>query len=152
MIIFLDTSAWVKYFLNEEGSLRIQCFILENSPSEENIFTTSAVTYAEMIATLTRAYRGQRISEEDLEEMITTFHEQWEKVDVVEVNANLIEHSGQLARQHALRGCDAFQLASALDTQAKFFISGDNELNNAAKNSGLIVWNPVEEDFSRDNL
>ncbi|HEC85080.1 MAG TPA: PIN domain-containing protein [Thioploca sp.] len=106
MVIFLDTSAWVKYFLNEEGTLRIQHFILQYPPDEENIFATSAVTYAEMIATLTRAYRGQRISEEDFEAMITTFQEQWEKVDVVEVNTDLIERSGQLARKHALRGCE----------------------------------------------
>jgi predicted nucleic acid-binding protein len=133
--------------------LRIQGFILEYPPGEENLFAASAVTYAEMIATLTRAYHGQRISEEDLEHMITSFQEQWKKVDVAEVNADLIEHSGQLAKKQALRGCDAFELASALDdTQARVFISCDNELNNAARDSGLEVWNPVEEEFSSNNL
>ncbi|HAI68267.1 MAG TPA: VapC toxin family PIN domain ribonuclease [Gammaproteobacteria bacterium] len=144
--IYFDTSAWVKYFLNEEGTLRIQHFILQYPPSEDNRFATSAVTYAEMMATLTRAWHGQRISEEDFEAMVTTFEEQWKKVDVIEVNADLIEHSGQLARKYALRGCDAFQLASALNTQTTVFISCDHDLNNAAKNCGLDVWNPVDEE------
>jgi hypothetical protein len=147
MIIFFDTSAWVKYFLNEEGTLRVQNFIIEYPFSEDNIFATSAVTYAEMIATMTRAYQGRRINDEELETMITMFQEQWRKVDVVEVNRELIELAGQMARTHALRGCDAFQLASALDTQTTLLISSDNDLNDAARNNGLNVWNPIEKDF-----
>ncbi len=126
MIIFCDTSAWVKYFLNEEGTPHIQKFMIEESFSEDNVFATSAVTYAEMVATLPRAYRGQRINEEELEIMIKIFQEHWRKVDVVEVNSDLIELAGQMARTHILKGCDAFQLASALDTKYYQYISSYN--------------------------
>ncbi|MDM8564219.1 type II toxin-antitoxin system VapC family toxin [Candidatus Halobeggiatoa sp. HSG11] len=77
MIIFFDTSAWVKYFLNEEGTLHVQSFMTEHPFSEDNLFVTSAVTYVEMIATLTRACRGRRINEEELETIITVFQEHW---------------------------------------------------------------------------
>ncbi len=113
MIIFFDTSAWVKYFINEEGTLRVQSFMMEYPFSEEKIFATSAVTYAEMSATMTRAYQGRRINDEELETMITTFQEQWRKFDVVEVNRELIDIEGQMARTHVLRGCVANQRASA---------------------------------------
>jgi len=121
--------------------------MIEHPFSEDNIFATTKVTYAEMIATMTRAYQGRRINDEELETMITMFQEQWRKVDVVEVNRELIELAGQMARTHALRGCDAFQLASALDTQTTLLISSDNDLNDAARNNGLNVWNPIEKDF-----
>ena len=55
MIIFIDTSAWIKFFIEEEGTQEIQDFILRESGIETNQFSASAVTYAEMHATLKRA-------------------------------------------------------------------------------------------------
>ncbi len=147
MLVFFDTSAWIKYFLNENGTERIQRFIVEFSQYEENSVAASVITYAEMIATLRRACNGRRISEEEFENLLHEFKEQWEKTDIVGVSSELTEHSGELANDYALKGCDAFQLASALETQADIFISCDNDLNDAAESCGLPVWNPGEEDF-----
>jgi predicted nucleic acid-binding protein len=52
MMIFMDTSAWVKYFIEEDGTEEIQKFILNESDTKTNVFSASAVTYAEMLATL----------------------------------------------------------------------------------------------------
>jgi hypothetical protein len=46
-----------------------------------------------------------------------------------------------------LRGCDAFQLASALEVDADVFIGADDDLQNAAQDSGFITWNPVDGAF-----
>ena len=51
MIYFIDTSAWIKFFIIEDGTQEIQDLILIESQSESNIFAASAVTYAEMHAT-----------------------------------------------------------------------------------------------------
>ena len=40
------------------------------------------------------------------------------------------------------KGCDAFQLSSAIAINADILISLDNELTKAAEQSNLTVWDP----------
>ena len=111
MMIFIDTSAWVKYFIEEDGTEEIQKFILNESDAERNTFSASAVTYAEMLATLKRSLEGKRVTEDEYNQAVIAFKEQWENIDIPEVNDALIEKSGALAQKYSLKGCDAFQLA-----------------------------------------
>ena len=59
MIIFLDTSAWIKYFLAKAGTTAVQDFLLQQSQNPESVFTASVITYAEIHATFTRLERGR---------------------------------------------------------------------------------------------
>ncbi len=146
MRIFLDTSAWIKFFLDEAGSTRVRQFLAQQGWSmETNQIAVSPITYAEVLATLARAVRGQRISPEGFEGAHQVFEKQWASVKIVEVNAELIAQSGQLAKDYGLRGCDAFQLATALQVQTTLFIGADLELNDTARTCGLTVWNPSDE-------
>ena len=151
-MIFMDTSAWIKYFIKEHGTQEIKNFILDKSGSEANTFIASAVTYAEMLATFQRALKGNRITGDQYRQVIFHFKEQWDGVDIPEVDDLLIENSGLLALKYALKGCDAFQLATALSVSAKLFICSDNDLKDAASDSGFMVWNPVDGDFSEKIL
>jgi uncharacterized protein len=145
MTIFLDTSAWVKFFLQEEGTTKIQDFLLTEWLSGTHVFTASPITYAETLSTLKRAHRGQRLGDEEFARAVSLFEEQWANTQVVAVDMELITRSGQLAKEYGLRGCDAFQLATALQAQTNLFIGADLELNDTAKICGLTVWNPTEE-------
>lgn len=151
MMIFMDTSAWVKYFIDEDGTEEIQKFILNESDAETNVFSASAVTYAEMLATLRRSLEGKRVTEDEYNQAVIAFKEQWENIDIPEVNDALIEKSGALAQKYSLKGCDAFQLASALTIRADVFVNSDDDLRNAAKHSGLTVWDPVDGEFSESS-
>lgn len=151
MMIFMDTSAWVKYFIEEDGTEEIQKFILNESDAETNTFSASAVTYAEMLATLKRSLEGKRVTEDEYNQAVIAFKEQWENIDIPEVNDALIEKSGALAQKYSLKGCDAFQLASALTIRAEVFVNSDDDLRNAAKDSGLTVWDPVDGEFSESS-
>ncbi|MBC8186374.1 type II toxin-antitoxin system VapC family toxin [candidate division KSB1 bacterium] len=141
MIIFIDTSAWIKYFIEEDGTREIQEFMIVESSIETNQFSASAVTYAEVHATLKRALKGKRITQDQFDQAISVFRDQWENVDIPIVDNTLIVKSGKLANEYALKGCDAFQLASALIVHASIFINSDVELHEAAKKCGLQVWN-----------
>jgi hypothetical protein len=44
MIIFLDTSAWIKSYIEEEGSTLIRNFMADKSQNKKNKFVASAVT------------------------------------------------------------------------------------------------------------
>jgi hypothetical protein len=145
MTIFLDTSAWVKFFIDETGTARIRHSLATWQSSETHQLVASPITYAEMLSTLKRAHRGQRLGQEEFETAVTLFEEQWANTQVVTVNVELIAQSGQLAKEYGLRGCDAFQLATALQAQTHLFIGADLELNDTARTCGLKVWNPTEE-------
>ena len=144
MRIFLDTSAWIKYFIEEPGTIEIQKFLFKKSSSRKNSFAASAVTYAEFYATIKRALRGNRIRQMQYDRVKNEFEEQWVNIDVPIVNNELIEYSGRLAEKYALKGCDAFQLSSAIAIKADIFINCDRELELAAKNCNIKVWNPSE--------
>jgi predicted nucleic acid-binding protein len=121
----------------------LQVFLTQQSQKPENIFYASVVTYAEMHATFTRAWKGRRINEIELEQMRIAFDQQWLGIHLAEAGITTVLRAGVLAKSHALRGCDAFQLASALAVEAQLFISSDTELNEAAKQEGLPSWNPA---------
>jgi predicted nucleic acid-binding protein len=95
MIYFIDTSAWIKFFIKEDGTREIQDFILKESQSESNIFAASAVIHAEMHATFKRSLNGNRLTEKQYNDAVTVFSDQWENVDIPEVNNLLIEESGK---------------------------------------------------------
>ena len=61
------------------------------------------------------------------------------------VTISLIDRSGELGLNHKIKGCDAFQLASAIEVNTDLFISTDNDLNTAASENGLDIWNPMSE-------
>jgi predicted nucleic acid-binding protein len=148
MRVLIDTSAWIKYFIAETGTEHMQTFLTEQIT--DNGFYAAAVTYAEMHATFTRAWKGGRLTEDELAALRAAFDEQWKSINFIEADESIILLSGELAKIHALRGCDAFQLASALRIQARLFISSDDELNEAAKQCGLLVWNPVCGEYFAD--
>ena len=68
---------------------------------------------------------------------------------VIAVNSDLIDRAVDLARQRALRGYDALQLATALVVRSLVapevvtFVAADDELIAAAEMEGLPSINPV---------
>lgn len=70
---------------------------------------------------------------------------------VIEVTADLLTEAMLLATKHALRGYDAVQLVSTIETNNErisqglsplILVSSDEELNDAAQVEGLEVENP----------
>ena len=107
------------------------------------------ITLPETVAALTRRERGGHIAHAHTVTALKDFqHDFIHQYRVVDISASLIEHAARLARTHALRGCDAVQLAAALEVQAAIFgitlISADGDLNAAALAEGLTVDNPNE--------
>ncbi len=53
--------------------------------------------------------------------------------------------SSVLGLNHKIKGCDAFQLACAIESGTDLFVSTDNDLNTAASQNRLAVWNPMTD-------
>ncbi|MGB9825990.1 MAG: type II toxin-antitoxin system VapC family toxin [Desulfofundulus sp.] len=119
MICYLDTSALVKLYVQEQGSE-----IVHKLVDEASVVATSKVAYAEARAALARGLRDGYLEEKDHRQAVAALQNDWPKYLVIEVLDPLILLAGELAEKYHLRGFDAIHLASAvtLKTQVKEII------------------------------
>lgn len=139
MILYLDSSALVKCFVDEEGSQEILAAI-----AGANDCYTHLVAYAEVRAALARALRMGRATPEQLELHKTELAGMWQALGIVVPDEALIRHAGDLAERFGLRGYDsvhlsaAHALASRLDPAVEYrFAAFDKALLGAARALGL---------------
>ena len=140
MIVYLDTSAFVKLMLEEDGSAEVRAWFGEGWPA-----ISSVVTYPEACSALGRRSReGGR--QEQLNSWLAELETRWRRVLAIRVDAAL---AGRLAITHRLRGMDAVQLAAAIDTRDRLgnagadgelrFAAFDRELREAAEHEGFAT-------------
>lgn len=117
MRYFVDTSALVKYYIQETGTVWIRQLFEESLPGE--IFIAS-ITGVELLAAIGRRSRAKEISKKEYQYLVSRFEEDFEsRYTVIEVNRGVISKAMELTRQHPLRGYDAVQLAAALSLKSE---------------------------------
>jgi uncharacterized protein len=141
---FLDTSTVLKRYVQETGTAWVQALA---APSARHSLFVVRITLAESVAAITRRERGGSITPQDAATAVADFQLDFARqYCVVEVSAGLVAEAATLARQHALRGYDAVQLAAALEIHATdpslTLLSADVELNAAAIAEGVRVDDP----------
>lgn len=137
MILYLDTSALVKLYVEEEGSDAVR-----RMEEQAWVVATSRLAYAEARAALARARREGRITAQDHQRVVEDLDRDWESYFVLEVTEGLVRRAGDLAEGHALRAYDAVHLASALLLHDRVrldvtFLCFDERLEEAAQAAGL---------------
>lgn len=139
MILYLDTSALVKLYVDEPMSHELAIAV-----NEVEAVATSLLAYAETRAALARARREARLSARDYRHVVETFVEDWNRYVVLEVTDRLVKNAGELASHRALRGYDALHLASALSLNEQVasgvtFLAFDHDLMRAARREALHI-------------
>ena len=137
MNLYLDTSALAKRYVNEESSDEIVAWM-----GKADLLGTALVTRVELVATIIRAVRGNRLPAREASEALGEFRADWLDYQHVNIDDALIARADVLASTHILRGYDAVHLACALTwgelLGAPVIVSTfDRELRSAAKKSGL---------------
>ena len=141
MILYLDTSAFVKLVLDEEGDAETRQWFAESQQ-----VSSSVITLPEATAALCRHDRELGASQERLAGWLATFDTCWRR----SIHVPVFERSAaQLAMRHALRGMDAVQLASASGLRASVladapgadfhFLAYDRQLLAAAEREGFAT-------------
>lgn len=147
--LFLDSSALVKYFVQEPGSAAVEKLLV--STATDRVYV-AMVTGAEVVAALKRAERMAALTADQAEAAIQHFLEMWQaELIVVAVDETIVGRAMELARRRGLRGYDAIQLACAADLaksaaeagDAVTLWSSDSDLLAAAQVEGLAVVNPA---------
>ena len=138
MILYLDTSALVKLFVDETGSQR-----MKRAVSRAQLITTHAIAYVEACAAFARLAYGNR-DERLFSDLCRHLDVQWNAWEIMSANESLIRRAADFAGRYRLRGYDSVHLAaaeSAFDTfraQVPFcFGVFDHELRSAAAEAGI---------------
>lgn len=148
-IYFLDTSALVKRYVTEIGSVWVQNL---TDPLLGNALLIVRITWVEVLSALARRQREGSLTSTEVTDTIRLFRgELNSRYRVMEVDSIVLERAGELILQYPLRAYDAVQLASALRLQSLFsqmtniqlvFVSADDRLLHIAQSEGLVTENP----------
>jgi predicted nucleic acid-binding protein len=148
-LYFFDSSALVKRYVDEIGSLWVQGITASQTA---NIILVSRITQVEVLSALARLQRDGKIDRAAIVKTIHLFHDDWaSQYQIVELDQTITEQAGQLVQTYPLRAYDSIQLASALSLYPFFatidphiftFVAADDRLLTVAKTEGMPVENP----------
>ncbi|MFC6591992.1 type II toxin-antitoxin system VapC family toxin [Deinococcus lacus] len=132
-VLYLDSNAIAKIYLTDERDRDTVFNLLD----EYATAATCAITYAEVAGLLARALHAERLTEEDYAGAMTSFAQEWELLEVKEVNLQLSQIAAQVMKaQPHLRAMDALHLAAALIVRQSVplrFVTFDQRLEDAAR-------------------
>ena len=145
-VYFVDSSALVKRYRNEEGSQRV----IELIESADRLMI-ARLTPVEVSAALVRRGRATRIDTGTLQALLAIVdRELKDYFDIVQLDDAILTSATALTRKHALRAANAMQLACALAACGESqlpefaFIGSDRELNAAVAAEGILTIDPTD--------
>lgn len=146
---YLDASALVKRYLNEQGSDWLRAVI---ASSRSRLLFTSRMTIVEVISAFARRVRDGSLTLEEFASARDLFRSDClDGYQIMPPTIAVVDFASALLERHALRAYDVIHLATALRAQQFLadqnyppltFLSADNRLNEAAAAEGLAVDNP----------
>lgn len=139
MIVYLDTSAWVKLYVREGGSRDLHKLI-----GKAKALAASVVAYPEARAAFARLKAEGLTSDAKHQQRLAQLNVDWENMLRVELTPTIVRSAGDLAEVYGLRGFDSIHLASALWLKEKTktplqFAVFDQRLKAAAARAGVVV-------------
>jgi len=140
-VIYLDTSALIKRFVNEKGSLLVQSIV-----QGREAIATAKIAYAEIFAALARKLRENNLSKAHYAVACRQFESDWQAYLRAELEDAILLLARDLIQRHPLRGYDAVHLASALRLKIALgveitFAAADGRLLKAAEAENLKPLN-----------
>jgi predicted nucleic acid-binding protein len=145
-MIYLDTSAFVKEYHDEEGSEYVH-EIFRKAKEGEVILFISLWTISETINALDRHKRRKEIKDDEFGIVIGAIFsdildlKEHGTLEVIEMDAGLVKMSwGMIIKEH-LSAADALHLVTALKKNATVFLAADKKLVAVAEKKGLQAIN-----------
>lgn len=147
MILYLDTSALIKLYVDEEHSEAVR-----EAAAAADALSTHSIAYPETRSALARLRRENRLTDDGLKEAKASFSADWLNFARVQASESLLLRAGDLAELLCLRGCDSVHLAAAehvrIQTGAPVtFGCFDDRLSRAAALLGLgLLSHPLAQE------
>jgi uncharacterized protein len=139
VILYLDASALVKLYVEEEGAARAR-----DAARDAEIVATCEIAYVEVRAALARRYREGGLSRAGYRQTVRDLDADWPQFFLIAAGGPLVIEAGAIAERFALRAYDALHLASGLAVKGGsdedvVFACWDRHLAGAAAKAGLNV-------------
>jgi uncharacterized protein len=144
MKLFIDTSALVKFYHEEEGTASITAMILDCSGD----IHISELAKLEILSSFCRRFRSKEIEEDAYHEAVEAFREDLQRYKLVPLSFPVLKKAElillDLAPTTGLRTLDALHLATyVLDsTLDSLFVASDKTLLKAAEALGVNTYCP----------
>lgn len=140
MRVYFDSSALVKVWLDEQGSVQVDHLF-----TQAQVKATSLITFTECQRALSQAGLIGRITPEQVQQTVADFSLHWPEFARVRVTEALVRAAALQAVKHRLRTLDAVHLASALRVRDQLggerwvFAAFDGALRAAAGAEGFTL-------------
>ena len=137
-LLYLDTSAWLKLYVEEVGSEAVRAAV-----DQAEQVCTHLIAYAELRAALAKAERIGRLNAEQKAKVLPVIERDWQMLNVILPTEILVKRAGLMADRFGLRGYDSLHLAAAeaislqVMPQPLVFACFDRDLTESAANLGM---------------
>lgn len=132
MKTFFDPSAYVKRFIEEDGS-----DIVEEVCMQTTSLGLSIICLPEIISALNKQVREKNITLRDYRVIKKRLLEEIQDAVIINITPKVIFKSLELLEHHVLRAMDSLHLACAIEWNSDLFVSSDQRQINAARKSSL---------------
>lgn len=134
MKLFLDTSAFAKRYVAEQGSDKVLAMCQE----ADRLFV-SVICFPELTSTLCRLVREKKLARAAYRQLKDDAVADLADVDICQITPEVLAAVVSLLEAHPLRAMDALHVACALACQPDAFVSADRQQLAAARKAGLRI-------------
>ena len=134
MKVFLDTSAFAKRYVAEQGSDEVLAMC-----QQADSLVVSVICLPELASTLSRLVREKKLSKADYLKLKRNAMADMADIDVCQLTPEVLASVVSLLELHPLRAMNALHVACALACKADVFVSADHRQLSAARKAGLKI-------------
>lgn len=132
MKLFLDTSAFAKRYIAEQGSDKVLALC-----QDADSLVVSVICLPEFISTLSRLVRERKLGKAEYRKLKGDALADLADVDICQITSEVLASVVSLLESHPLRAMDALHVACALAVEPDKFVSADHRQLLAARKAGL---------------
>ena len=132
MKVFLDTSAFAKRYVAEQGSDKVLAVC-----QQADSLILSVICLPELISTLSRLVRERKLAKAAYRKLKSDAMADLADVDICQITPEILAAVVSLLESHPLRAMDALSVACALACDPDAFVSADHRQLSAARKAGL---------------
>lgn len=134
MKVFLDTSAFAKRYVAEQGSDKVLAMC-----QQADSLVISVICLPELASTLSRLVREKKLTKADYLKLKGDAMADMADIDICQFTPEVLAVVISLLELHPLRAMDALHVACALACKPDVFVSADHRQLSAARKAGLAI-------------
>lgn len=151
MFVYLDSSAVIKRYLEEDGSGPIDLLYDGLEVEDSNVLAFSVWNVGEVLGAMDTRHRRGDLDDAALAEAVRLFAQEtkklvaMKKLRVSPMGSEVFSDSWDLVLKHHIYQADALQIATSRQIGADILLSADRKLLECAKKEQIQTANPESD-------